>query len=65
MADKTHRDCAKLSLSETFALAEGDGGVDCRVERDVTVAAWLSILADPLESCILTPDSSEAIEARV
>ena len=58
MADKTNWDCDKPALSETFASAEGGGGVDSRVERDV--AAWLTILVD---SCLLKPDSSEDIEA--
>ena len=61
--NKTHWDCAKLlaALSEMFALADGDGGVDGRVERDV--AAWLTIMADSSESCLLSPlaDSSEGI----
>ena len=64
MSDKTHWDCAKPALSEMFALAES---VDCRVEIDV--AAWLTILPVPVavssESCLLTPDSSEGIEARM
>ena len=64
MAGKTHWDCPKPALSETFALAEGD--VDCRLESEV--AAWLTILpvpvADSSESCqgLLAPDSSEGIE---
>ena len=47
-----------------FALVEGDGSVvDGCVERDVN--AWLPILpvADSSESCLLTPNSSEDIEA--
>ena len=64
MSDKTHRDCDKAALSETFALSEGDGSVDGRVERDVP--AWLTILpvanSSDSESClVLTPDSSEGI----
>ena len=63
MTDKTHWDCDKPALSETFVLADGDGGVawDCRVERDV--ACWLTTLVNSSESCLLTPDSSEGIEA--
>ena len=64
IADKTYWDC----LSETFALEEGDGGVDGRVKRDSDVAAWFTILpvADSSaarESCLLTPDSSDGIWA--
>ena len=60
MVDKTHWDCDKLILSNSFALAEGGGGVNGRVERDGTTGAvvvWLTILVD---SCLLTPtpDSS-------
>jgi hypothetical protein len=40
--------CDKPALSESFALAEGGG------------AAWFTILVD---SCILTPDSSEGIDS--
>ena len=67
MSDKTYWDCAKPALSETFALAEGDGSVawDGRVERDV--AGWFTILSMPVaessESCLLAPDSSVGIEA--
>ena len=65
MSDKTHRDRDKTALSETFALAEGDGSaqgsVDGGAERDV--AAWHTVAdSSDSESClVLTPDSSEGI----
>ena len=64
MTDKTHWDCDKPALSESFALGERGGG---RVERDGADAgpadAWLRLTILLVDSCSLTPNSSEDIEA--